>query len=657
LEVFPSIKEGYLKSQISSHHLKLAQAIYKDACAKCAVELSRRDLNTLRSRFEDEGMSFLTITLPDFCQDFEKSLDQGFVAPNLFIRFKKSKRIPAFLQGFLGRIFDRETGRIYDYDESISSTHRPAVNTADLVASVRQICLAFKKIKHSCSPEREKKAIRGFVENEHAFNVFPLPREDDILFKDVSFVLWNRIIRDIRVDMLVPKHGPGQTAEYISGNGKYVWRFWFDRLEPYFPFIDTAYPQSIGETHERISSCGLIPISTSEIGIGPISKELDRVTIIHSDNPLPARLAAVPKTLKGPRLIAIEPCCLQYAQQAILRELVSRLESSSLTKGHINFSDQEVNSSLALSSSRTGRFATIDLKDASDRVPVGYALHMFQSNRDLLDAIEACRSDRVSLPDGTVVHLRKFASMGSALCFPVEAMYFYTICVAALIRIRNLPVNRRSAYQVTRDIYIYGDDILVPADEAAAVLEWLQKYNCKPNPRKTFYSGKFRESCGVDAFNGQEVTPVYINRDRPRNRRQVKEILSCLAAGNHFYKRGFYHTAALLYHYVESVIGRLPSVREDSPALGRHHHWTFDPPKRWNKLLQRSEVLCWVQSPVYRIDKLEGYAALVKSLLKLRDLDDLAAPRDALHLERTALHGKVAIKRRWVPASFMAGLG
>jgi hypothetical protein len=157
-----------LKSQISSHHLKLAQAIYKDACAKCAVELSRRDLNTLRSRFEDEGMSFLTITLPDFCQDFEKSLDQGFVAPNLFIRFKKSKRIPAFLQGFLGRIFDRETGRIYDYDESINSTHRPAVNTADLVASVRQICLAFKKIKHSCSPEREKKAIRGFVENEHA---------------------------------------------------------------------------------------------------------------------------------------------------------------------------------------------------------------------------------------------------------------------------------------------------------------------------------------------------------------------------------------------------------------------------------------------------------------------------------------------------------
>jgi hypothetical protein len=443
--------------------------------------------------------------------------------------------------------------------------------------------------------------------------------------------------------MLVPKHGPGQTAERISGNRKYDWRFWYDRLEPYFPLIDTAYPVSIWESHQGISSCGVVPISTSEIGTSGIAEELKKVSIVYSDMEQPARVTPVPKTLKGPRLIAIEPCCMQYAQQAILGELVPLLESSKLTAGHINFSDQSVNSSIALSSSRTGRFATIDLSDASDRVPVGYALYMFSSNRDLLDAIEACRSSRAVLPDGKTIQLRKFASMGSALCFPVEAMYFYTICVIALLRERNLSVSHENCFNVSRDIYIYGDDIIVPADEAATVLEWLHKYNCKPNTAKTFYRGKFRESCGVDAFDGQEVTPVYVNRDRPRYRRQAKEILSCLAAANHFYQRGYFHSASLLYHYVEKVTGPLPAVKEDSPMLGRHHHWTFNPPKRWNKLLQRVEVLAWVQSPVYRTDILGGYAALYKSLLKLRGLDDLAAPRDRQHLVRTALHGRVAI--------------
>jgi hypothetical protein len=535
----------------------------------------------------------------------------------------------------LSRIFNEETGRIYDDDQNLSFGRSPSF-TADLVASIRQICLAFKKIQLPCTAKRVRKAMESFIENERSFNVFPLPKEDDERFFAVSSMLWGPLLHDLRVSEFTPRHGPGQTAERISGNGKYRWRFWYDRLEPYFPLLDSAYSASSGEMCFQ-------------------SEELNLVSFVHSSQEKPSRVTPVPKTLKGPRIIAIEPCCMQYAQQAISRALIAALGRYSVTRGQINFSDQSKNGSLALMSSRDGRLATIDLSDASDRVPVGYALGMFSSNPDLKDAIEACRSMNAELPDGRKVNLRKFASMGSALCFPIEAMYFYTICVMALLETHNLPVRTWAIRSLSKSVYVYGDDIIVPADSAATVLRYLEKYNCKVNANKTFFRGKFRESCGVDAYNGHVVTPIYINRERPRSRQQVKSLLSWIACANHFEKRGYTRVSALLFDKVERVLGKLPQVRPDVPSLGRIHSWGVDPPKRWNRRYHRVEVLCWVSRPVYRTDKLSGYAALQKCLLRLTSLRSLDEDRDFLHLARTALYGEAAINRRWVPATQIAG--
>jgi hypothetical protein len=290
-------------------------------------------------------MSFLTITLPSFAKDFERSLELGYVDPQLFLNFKKNGAIPAFLQGLLGRIFCQETGRINDVTTGTTPIDSPAYY-ASLVDSIRQICLAFKKVKLACTSERTNRSLESFVENERSFNVFPLPKEDDDFFKSVSFVLWSDLLRDLRVSDLTPKHGPGATAERLSGNQKYVWRYWYDRLEPYFPLIDTAFPVLSGE-------------------MCVISEELKNVSIVVKDDEFPSRVVTVPKTLKGPRVIAIEPCCMQYAQQAISTELVKRLERGRFTSGHINFRDQTINGSLALSSSADGQLATIDLSDAA----------------------------------------------------------------------------------------------------------------------------------------------------------------------------------------------------------------------------------------------------------------------------------------------------
>ncbi|DAD51328.1 RNA-directed RNA polymerase [ssRNA phage Gephyllon.3_6] len=632
-----------MKSNVSDH-LEMMHAVYSDACIKCTAEVSDlRDLETIRSRVEKEGFSFLTITLPNFCKDFERSLEIGYIDPSFFRGFPlirkngKSGAIPAFLQGMLGQLFNRETGRLND------ETH----DSPTVVESIRQVCLVFKKVEMPCTPERDNKAIASFIDVEHANSDFTAPEDSLPIFESVSYVLWADMLADLCLHKLVPKHGPGATAEHISGNGKYVWREWYERLEPYFPFFDNALSISAYEDKEA----------------------LELVTFCTEEQERPVKVTLVPKTLKAPRIIAIEPVCMQYAQQAIRSFLYEKIESSVLTSGHVNFRDQTANQKLALISSKTGRYATIDLSDASDRVPWSMVKVMFASSPDFLGAVEACRSTGALLPDGRVIRpLHKFASMGSALCFPVESMYFYTLCVVALLRKRKLPVTRRNVIDVKDDIHVYGDDIIVPTNDADAVLSILQQYNCKVNLNKSFWTGKFRESCGVDAYMGLPVTPVYIRQMRPKNWLQAKEIISWVATANLFYRKGYWRTASLMFCTIESIVGSLPYVSERSPALGRISFMGYRSISKWNSDLFSWETKGLVPTPVYSCDNIDGYSALQKCLLLLEHRspsmdepvsafeqgqgrqDIHVAAQDLKHLERSVRRGAVTLKRRGVPA-------
>jgi len=613
----------------ATDYLELITAIYIDSCNRCTADVfDLRDIQTLVSRTKYEGMSFLTITLPQFASDFEKSLEAGCIDPTYFSSFKKYGCNPAFLRGLTGQIFDQKTGRIYN-DNSIE--------TSVIIEGVRQICLSFKKIEIECSPKRSAQAIKSFIDLEASLKTFSFQEEDVSRFSAVSSMLWDNLLRgSFHSDRLSPRHGPGTTAEGIQGNLKYTWQSWHERLEPYFPIVGCAYP----------------------LGLPPDSEELNSLTLIPEDKESPVKVVFVPKTLKSPRVIAIEPCCMQYTQQAIRSLLTELIENGAVTGGHINFSDQSVNQQLALTSSKTGLLATIDLSDASDRVPHALAMEMFRSDPDLQDAIEACRSRSAVLPGGVLIpHLSKFASMGSALCFVVEAMYFYTICVVAVLQHCNLPVSHRNLKIVSNGIHVYGDDIIVPSTYAVSVLAALQKYNCKVNNRKTFVTGKFRESCGIDAYDGYPVTPVYIRQERPSNRRQANQLISWVATANLFQKKGYWRTTDLMFRYIESITGPLPLLPERSAGLGRSSldgcetitSMRSRSSTRWNVSLQRLEVRALVPSPIYHTDILENYGALMKSFLRLEQAFSLDEPVDKRHLGRSVRRGAVALKRRWLP--------
>jgi hypothetical protein len=634
-----------MKSDVKDY-VELAQLIYLDACAQCSATVSDlRDLKTLRARVKAEGLSFLTITLPSFASDLERSLADRAVGSNHFLSFRKRGAIPAFLQGMLSHIFDRETGRLRDDSPVLLES----------LKALRQFCAAFKKVRLPCSPAREAAAVKRFISVERDLDESHICPGDASAFKAVAFVLWNRMLGNLLPDMLLPRHGPGATAERISGNQKYVWLRWHERLEPFFPFLDNGYP-----------------VSSSN------SREFENVTFVSEDEEQPVKVIFVPKTLKSPRVIAIEPVCMQYTQQALQRYLYRAIAADPISTGHVNFRDQSVNRTLALDASISGRWATIDLSDASDRVPRDLALAMFDSNPDFRDAVDACRSRRAKLPTKEIISLKKFASMGSALCFPVEAMYFYTVCVKALLDHRELPYTRRNAYLVSRDIFVYGDDIIVPSEEAESVLHSLQKYNCKVNAAKSFWTGKFRESCGLDAYDGHEVTPVYIREAPAENQQQVGSIVSWVATANLFESRGYSRTSSFMFAHVERLIGKLPLVSETSPLLGRIDLYGLrnvrDLPFRVRRRFQSLEQRGWVVAPVNRSDSIDGYAALQKSLLGLvRRGEDRRDPnfeepdhgtsvahsymlrwlktigKSESSLEHSARRGAVTLQRRWVP--------
>lgn len=538
----------------------LLSCMLTDVSVRCDTD-TQRDYKTIVSRVEHEGLSFLTITLPTFARDFERSLEQGCIDSQSFRSFRKKRSdglFPVLLRGVVSQVFDIGTGRLLN---------KPSV---EAILCVRQVCLMWKKVNIACSEERVDDAIAKYVEcdedvgklQDYCAMAKLSPWSVDQELGGVGGVLWHGLGTDFAVawsgNQIVPKHGPGATAERVSGNRKFALRSWHDRLSVFFPLDQYALPNA--------GWCG----TEAEAAIN----------ILEPGAETPVRVVTVPKTLKAPRVIAIEPVCMQYAQQALSEFLMDTLERRWPSKGHVNFRDQSINQRLALESSKSGKYATLDLSEASDRVSVPLVKLVFGACPDLLDAFLACRSTTALMPDGTVRPVRKFASMGSALCFPVEACVFFTLAVAGRLAALNLPKTPSNISKVAQGVYVYGDDIIVPADEVETIIRYFEYFGLKVNADKSFWAGKFRESCGMDAYDGERVTPIYL-RELPRDGRSTGGLVSLVSFANQLYKNGWWHTARGVRQMVEDQVGPLPHVSETSPGLG------------WNSYLGSYSVEKW----------------------------------------------------------------
>jgi len=218
------------------------------------------------------------------------------------------------------------------------------------------------------------------------------------------------------------------------------------------------------------------------------------------------------------------------------------------------------------------------------------------------------------MQDGTVFHLRKYASMGSALTFPVEAICFLMICIAAVCDERKVfnrlgrPKSTEAFENARKDILVFGDDIIIPETCIVKVSEYLEAFGLKVNSRKTFFKGPFRESCGMDYFNGVLVTPVYLRQPPPRSHRDATSFVSWVHMSNRFLKAGYPRVAARIREYITTLY-KLPTVLETCSGLGWHlgkEHLDFK--TRWSKKTNSSEsyVDTLVPGSSTLSDELEG---------------------------------------------------
>jgi hypothetical protein len=213
------------------------------------------------------------------------------------------------------------------------------------------------------------------------------------------------------------------------------------------------------------------------------------------------RFATVPKTSLIDRCIAAEPSINVFYQLALGRELRSRLRRVGWDLDYA----QDVHRRVACVASKTREFATLDLSNASDTVCRNLVRILLP--RRWYEALNDLRSPK-TLIAGRWVMLEKFSSMGNGFTFELETILFAAICCV---------VSRRcgSGDKLGRDVFVFGDDIIIRQDAVSALLPVLRFCGFRLNNEKSFYDDSpFRESCGADFFAGKPVRPFYL-KDLP----------------------------------------------------------------------------------------------------------------------------------------------
>lgn len=511
----------------------------------------QRDKETLIRRFSHEGLSFATKTLPSFFDSILEYLESGNSDYPSF-KLKRGRPYPVFLQRLVAPI----------YEDYTSDT------TVTCIKCLYQLCVAFKKLKGPYKPGVLIKQLDEFCDTDQS-----LPNKDDWSEKDMHVLdIARNIIRQVveglnpfdpeQSEDFLPRPGPGATNTPTKKHERYRAHVLYTQLSECFKYDEWF------TCHPNYYKGGKIDYSNSLI-----SEHIGEM-LTHDTPHLTSRFKFVHKTFGKPRCICIEQLEIQWLQQALRRALYDRIESHPLTKGFVSFTDQSINGLLALqascrSNAALNRLATIDMSAASDRISRVLVEYLFQDNKELCKALMCLSTRVIELPkdipyDKRFVLAKKFAPMGSALCFPVMGLVHFALIKALLSvdspqHVNDIPV------------WVYGDDIILSSQRTKTVFEELPKFGMKLNKGKSFVNSLFRESCGVHAYNGVVVTPVRY-KSILRRPLSVNDLVSALENEGALYKAGFLRTAEFIRSELcsfKEVRGKnLPFVGRKSPILG-----------------------------------------------------------------------------------------
>lgn len=559
--------------------VKSLTAFIKDVGNQFQVRLHDQKLDTayIVQRMRHEGIGFATKTLPAFGKHFDSALQS-----KKFLPMESCKRIP---RGALPSFFNGLTRKVFALDGTLLDT--PDV---DAIRAVRQLAYMFYKLEGQYPKELINEVIKGFRETDESLEVVnPFDHGHYHVAYKASKIM-GRLFAGFSHRDIKPRPGPGVTADRRETFERYEPHVKYTRLHNVYPYSQYFYA-NVGSLIPQLQMYKELPVERSGT----------------------SKLALVPKDSRGPRIICTEPHEYMWLQQGLGRAMMARLESHRLSAGQVNFYDQTINGELALSSSRDGKYVTLDMKEASDRISMALVEATFDECPGLLKALQACSTERIKLPGGEVIRKNKFASMGSALCFPVMSAVHFTLAVAAISEATGSKVAA-----IAKEVFVYGDDLIVKAGYEDILYDAFTKFGLVFNQAKCCTEGQFRESCGIDAFNGVDVTPqrvkTYTNLGK-----DPATLLHFVAVFHGLFNRGLWHTAKVYQRAVEDACGKLPCVSKTSKAVGwivpRNHvraaNWQR---LKWDKNLQTHYIKARIIKSRPSASMLGGSTQLLKSL-------------------------------------------
>jgi len=599
--------------ELTDHLIGLVRCFMKE------VGFSPRDLDTLSRRTRSEGISFLTKTLPKLGKAFDVGLSSGFFnLPTIFSRRWRDKEIPAFCGSLFLRVFDRDC----------KLRSKPCLSA---IKAIRQLCYLCYKVVTPLSDVLAEECLRQFAEVDLSLDF--RPSNPEVLRRATMTI--GHLLKGFVPSEISPKHGPGVTSNVEQVDKTEVLPHSEDPVVRHFgiwPWI------TAGQERLNRHLMNLLNFSFLTIGFAPAVK---------LPAPLSAKVIPVPKDSRGPRIISAEPCQNQFIQQGLMSWTVDRLESHTITRGLVNFTDQSVNQELARSGSIDQKWSTLDLKEASDRVSLELVKQVYSLVPEYLAALLACRTAYTTIrhKDGSErrIELKKFAPMGSAVCFTTLALVVWALCVSA--------ISIKAGYRVAlKAVTVFGDDVCVLTEYADIVVEALEDHGLLVNKSKSFINSRFLESCGVDAFDGVDVTPVKLKHYVAPQTVSVCDIRlsSVVAAANNLAKQGYPRSADYIFSHVQRKLGRLPLGSESSPYLCRIvENFDYTMNRTTRKLrpsgAEAEMLLAWVvESPKTRFNE-TGWGRLRRTLrlmgqeLELPGYGDLVLPKQARLRKRSVM--------------------
>lgn len=194
------------------------------------------------------------------------------------------------------------------------------------------------------------------------------------------------------------------------------------------------------------------------------------------------RFSTVPKNNLVDRPICIEPLANILTQRQIGNGIRTCLQHIDVDLNVLAFQHQRMVS--------ISDYATIDLKNASDRIHLSLVKYLLPSR--VFKFIEHARSEMTLDLDDSYVLINKVSSMGNGFTFELMSLILFALCKSH-----------------SRDVSVFGDDIIVPNAVAPCIIEDLTLAGFVVNMGKTHINDDFRESCGAQYLDGHGYVESY----------------------------------------------------------------------------------------------------------------------------------------------------